>query len=642
MLKAEIKYFLFFLTAAVLSSCQQTFEPAAANENAFTAIESYFDAPEKKLYTLSEDGEKLAFLKKAPDGYGYLVCIREVGSEIESALTESISGTVKKMHFVGGKLILLVDYNANHKTKLFMVDVESGNFLNLTPYDDLRVRLVSIVSGNTNEILISHNQRDPRSSDVYRLNLNTGKMTMVAESPGNILFWLADRFGQIRAAMVSDGSGSSLMYRENGSSEFRTIQKTSFNHMLWPIEFCPDNKCFYAFSNVESDNRSLVIYDPEKGVQSEELFNPPGVDLYECYYSEQSGKIALACYIDDYMEFELLDENYRALYEVITKQLKGKNVYIKSKDKGENTFILYADSDSDPGTYYLFNKTSGILKNLSEPKPELATSNLSSSKYITYNSSDGKAINAYLFMPTNGDTVDIPFVLFFDKSIMRRYTRNFEPMVQYLAKNGYGVMLANYRGKYGYGCNFMKCASGQWGKMIINDVFSGAEFLIDKGYTSSGKIGLYGGGFGSLVIMNSLTKYPELFGAAVSENGLYDLECFLGGIPEDRQAYLELLYDVFGDPVKDSAMIHEVSPVHHLNKLQAPVMFMHDSVGWLCELDIVDGMIESLESQDKDVDRFIVSNIQQYLSDKDNAISYYSKVERFFDRHLRKKVALVD
>jgi hypothetical protein len=62
-------------------------------------------------------------------------------------------------------------------------------------------------------MLISMNKRDKRIFDVYRININTGKMKTAAENPGNISGWLTDNNGRLRAAVATDGVNTTLLYR---------------------------------------------------------------------------------------------------------------------------------------------------------------------------------------------------------------------------------------------------------------------------------------------------------------------------------------------------------------------------------------------------------------------------------------------
>ena len=49
------------------------------------------------------------------------------------------------------------------------------------------------------------NQRDPSLFDVYRLNLQTGQLTLDTENPGGVIRWVADHQLQIRVSQSYHG-----------------------------------------------------------------------------------------------------------------------------------------------------------------------------------------------------------------------------------------------------------------------------------------------------------------------------------------------------------------------------------------------------------------------------------------------------
>ena len=57
------------------------------------------------------------------------------------------------------------------------------------------------------EVLVSANRRDRSLFDVHRLHLGDGRVETVAENPGNIIGWVCDREGALRAAYAQTPAG---------------------------------------------------------------------------------------------------------------------------------------------------------------------------------------------------------------------------------------------------------------------------------------------------------------------------------------------------------------------------------------------------------------------------------------------------
>ena len=54
-------------------------------------------------------------------------------------------------------------------------------------------------------MLIQMNKENPQVFDVYRINVNSGDMTVVGQNPGNITGWQTDHNGKLRMAITTDG-----------------------------------------------------------------------------------------------------------------------------------------------------------------------------------------------------------------------------------------------------------------------------------------------------------------------------------------------------------------------------------------------------------------------------------------------------
>lgn len=105
-----------------------------------------------------------------------------------------------------------------------------------------------------------------------------------------------------------------------------------------------------------------------------------------------------------------------------------------------------------------------------------------------------------------------------------------------------------------------KSGQGAFKQNTFDDFQAAAEYLIANDYTRAERIGAYGEGHGGLVVGASLTQRPDLFGAVVAQQGLFDMLRY----PElgDGPAWL----NEFGNPAgpSDFDPIFAYSPLHNL------------------------------------------------------------------------------
>ena len=125
------------------------------------------------------------------------------------------------------------------------MNIDGSNEVNLTPFDKVRAQIIDDLEDNSDYMIVGLNIRDRRIHDAYRLNVNSGELTMLAENPGNISSWMTDNDGVLRIATTSDGVNTSMLYRENETEDFQAILTTNFKESVSPLFFTFDNKALY-------------------------------------------------------------------------------------------------------------------------------------------------------------------------------------------------------------------------------------------------------------------------------------------------------------------------------------------------------------------------------------------------------------
>ncbi len=92
----------------------------------------------------------------------------------------------------------------------------------------------------------------------------------------------------------------------------------------------------------------------------------------------------------------------------------------------------------------------------------------------------------------------------------------------WLARGGTYVV-ANLRGGGEYGPDWHTSATKEHRHRVYEDFVAVAKDLVDRGLATTGRLGIEGGSNGGLLMGVMLTRYPELFGAIVSQVPLLDM-----------------------------------------------------------------------------------------------------------------------
>jgi prolyl oligopeptidase len=118
--------------------------------------------------------------------------------------------------------------------------------------------------------------------------------------------------------------------------------------------------------------------------------------------------------------------------------------------------------------------------------------------------------------------------------------------------------VANVHGGGEYGRAWHDSASGPRKQVAIDDFVAAAEFLIGQRYTRSSLLGVIGRGHAGLLVAAAMTQRPKLFGAAVIDDGLFDMARFTR--LEDGSSWIA----EYGSPDKPSDLraLLGYSPLH--------------------------------------------------------------------------------
>jgi prolyl oligopeptidase len=92
----------------------------------------------------------------------------------------------------------------------------------------------------------------------------------------------------------------------------------------------------------------------------------------------------------------------------------------------------------------------------------------------------------------------------------------------WLARGG-SYVVANLRGGGEYGPDWHTSATKQHRHRVYEDFVAVAKDLVDRGLTTTARLGIEGASNGGLLMGVMLTRYPELFGAIVSQVPLLDM-----------------------------------------------------------------------------------------------------------------------
>lgn len=184
---------------------------------------------------------------------------------------------------------------------------------------------------------------------------------------------------------------------------------------------------------------------------------------------------------------------------------------------------------------------------------------------------DGLEITGWLYRP-QGSTDPGPTVIHLHGGPESQERPLFHPLFSELVDAGIAVFAPNVRGSSGFGRAFENADNLELRHGAIADVAACARHLIATGVTDPRRLACAGRSYGGYLTLAALVWHPELFAAGVDICGMVDFASFYA---ETEPWIAAAAYGKYGHPVRDAALLRELSPLHRMNRLRAPLLVVH-------------------------------------------------------------------
>lgn len=599
-------------------------------------LRDFFRNPEKTNFRISPDGRFISHTEPYERRMNIFVEPRgEIGTGKAVRVTSETARDINAYWWKNDNCIVYMrDFDGDENYHLFATNRDGSSQRDLTPFPGVKADIVDDLEEIEGEMLISMNKRNPEFFDVYRIDVVTGAMRLVAENPGNVVQWVTDHQGAVRIGIVSDGVNTTYLYRDRENEQFREALTIQFKESLSPLFFTFDNKAVYALSNLGRDRSAVIKYDMAKARELEVLYEHPEVDIEGLSYSRKRKVLTQISYTTWKQQREFLDERTRVLFDRLMAKLPNYEITIVDHTKNEETFIVRTYSDRSLGAFYLYDFEKDELHKLANISPWLKETNLAPMKPITFESRDGLMIHGYLTLPVGKPAKNLPVVVNPHGGPWVRDRWTYNPEVQFLANRGYAVLQVNYRGSTGYGRKFWEASFKQWGRKMQDDVSDGVLWLIKEGIADPKRVAIYGGSYGGYCTLAGLTFSPELYACGIDYVGVSNLFTFMQTIPPYWKPFLESMYEMVGHPEKDKEMLAAASPVYHVDKIRAPLMVAQGAKDPRVNIEESNQIVDALRKRGIDVPYLVKENEGHGFRNEENRFEMYEAMEGFLGKHL--------
>lgn len=610
-----------------------------------------FSNPERLNPLVSPDSRYLAYL--APDDRNVLqVWVRplsETGAGSARCLTRDLKRGIRSFFWTyqPDQLLYLQDADGDENFHIYGVNVLSDQVRDLTPFEGVRAQVIALEPGVPDAILAGLNKIDPRKHDVYRIQLDTGRVELDTENPGNVVVWTSDSHLKIRAALASrpDG-GNDLRLREAPESPWKTVLAWDPDDQGGPVDFSADGRTLYLLGSHGANTQRLLARDLETG-KERVMAEDPEYDVSGVLIHPVRRHVQAVAFYKDKLTWSVLDADVAADFEKLEKERPGE-IHIHRTDLQDRWWVVSSVVDQGSVTYHLYDRSIRRLSFLFSQRPELEKWTLTPMEPVSFPSRDGLALHGYLTTPAAADggsapetssaqagsPAAFPTVLLVHGGPWARDHWGFNPMAQWLANRGYAVLQINYRGSTGYGKKFLNAGNREWAGKMHDDLIDGVTWLVQRGIADPKRVAIMGGSYGGYATLVGLTFTPEIFCCGVDIVGPSNLVTLVKTIPP----YWEPMKSVFARRLgvldRDEAFMKSRSPLYFVDRIQVPLLIGQGAHDPRVKRSESDQIVDAMRRNGKPVEYWVYADEGHGFARPENRMHFYGRVETFLAKYL--------
>jgi dienelactone hydrolase len=524
----------------------------------------------------------------APDGKGILIQT-QFGNTMQLHRVYEPGGRREQMTFLdeptnGGflkgttdcTLLLELSVGGNENNQLLRFDPEEGRTILLT--DGTSRHSIGPQAEDGSFLIISHNARNGRDMDLFRLNPRNPASPEKLMETENELWEPTD--------LTQDGK-KLLMVRYVSINESYPAVFDLATKMRTPIPpppgspakvsfgglaFAPDGKTAYVSCDAKGEFQQLAVVDlatfEYKSWLTEDI--PWNVDSIEV--DAKSGNVAFTTNTDGGSDLYLLENGQRRKLETPLGIIEA----LRFSDDGTQLGFTLSKPNA-PADAYSILLAGGVLTRWTYSEVGgLNTSKFIVPQRIQFPSFDGRMIPAYSFKPKTA-TAKTPAPVLINihggpESQYRPFFTGFDQLL--LNELGIAVIRPNVRGSDGYGKTYLQLDNAEKREDSVKDIGALLDWIATQPDLDQNRVAVYGGSYGGYMVLASLTHFPDRIKAGVDVVGIANFVTFLKNTSEYRRDLRRAEYGDERDP-EMLKVFERINPTNNAHKIRSALLVAH-------------------------------------------------------------------
>lgn len=178
-----------------------------------------------------------------------------------------------------------------------------------------------------------------------------------------------------------------------------------------------------------------------------------------------------------------------------------------------------------------------------------------------------------------------------------------------------------------------------------DDITDGVKWLIDNGKVDGDRVCLFGASYGGYATLWGLEREPRMFRCGVAFVAVSDLALLFDvnwsdTNRNDRYGSSTNFYKrTIGDPDRDREKLREVSPLYHVDRIQAPLLLAYGAADVRVPLIHGNRMRSALDKAGKSYEWVVYDDEGHGFNKDENKFDFYRRVDAFLAKNLVPRAA---
>lgn len=526
----------------------------------------------------------------------------------------------------GDKTVVGMDSKGNEKQQFYLLK-EEGKIVEELVVSPSHFHYFGGWSPDGSKIAYSSNRRHPGSFDVFIMDVETKQESVVFEYDGNCtpLLWLKNE-EQLVISIQDTNIDTSLYVLDIHTGERNRIGFEGTYARYQSLILTKDGKSGFVLSDAYNDTLDIYQFSWDKPTAPKKLFSVDKWDVEEIALSPNEEKLVYTVNEGGIYSLTIFDL-ITGTHEQITGIPNGVLDSLSWLD--DENLIFSLNSPTLPGDIWRASIDQRKVERLTFVGRSESVENLwLEPELCTFSSFDGLEVPYFIYGKKEQSQ---PLVIYVHGGPEYQIKAEFNPVIQFLAGQGFAVVAPNVRGSMGYGRKYVQLDDGRKRMDAVADLAWLVKDLITNRSVDKNRIGIMGRSYGGFMVLAALTHYPDIWAAGVDIVGISHFKTFLENTGSWRRKLRECEY---GTLDKDMDFFEEIAPLNHTKNISVPLLIFHGRNDTRVPVSEAEQLYSDLRSQGKQAELIIFEDEGHQTEKIENHIKMNSMIVSFMNQYL--------